>query len=121
MLSCVTTGCKACKPEEPPADVQVAQMRKERAEEQAEVKALAASYDRAVEQAQEQHGAALRDVQRRQEVQLTAVQEQLKAQVSPCVAFVPPLGWSLPWLLDCQKFEPFERMQAADRKGCSCN
>ena len=67
-------------------------MHKERTEEQAEVKALAASYDSAVEQAQAQHAAALQAVQQRQEVQLTALQEQLKAQVSSWVAFVPPLG-----------------------------
>lgn len=62
------------------AQQEVAQMRKERAEEQAEVKALAASYESAVEQAQAQHAAALRAVQQRQQVQLTALQEQLKAQ-----------------------------------------
>ena len=61
-------------------------MRKQRAEEQAEVKALAASYDRAVEQVQAQHAAALQAEQQRQEVQLTALQEQLKAQVSSSVA-----------------------------------
>lgn len=77
-------------------------MRKERAEEQAEVKALAASYESAVEQAQAQHAAALRAVQQRQQVQLTALQEQLKAQVRAWVAFAPPVGYYGQGCVGCQ-------------------